>query len=116
MGLTSLVPSGDLNDQALAPLALGGLTKGVTLLELTGTYSSFANNGINAKPFGITRVYDHQDRLIYRGSMDQATSDSTQYSGYFNLHDGRSYYQRHRDQGQYWSNGSGKNRNHQSEY
>jgi penicillin-binding protein 1A len=71
MGLSSLVSSGDLNDQGLAPLALGGLTKGVTLLELTGTYSSFANSGINAKPFGITRVYDHQDHLIYRGSMNR---------------------------------------------
>jgi penicillin-binding protein 1A len=70
MGLTSLVSSGDLNDQSLAPLALGGLTKGVTLLELTGTYSSFANEGIYAKPYGINRVYDNRDRVIYRGKMD----------------------------------------------
>jgi penicillin-binding protein 1A len=71
MGLTSLVSSGDLNDQGLAPLALGGLTKGVTLLEITGTYSSFANGGIHAIPYGINRVYDHQGRLIYRGRIEQ---------------------------------------------
>ncbi len=71
MGLTSLVPSGDLNDQGLAPLALGGLTKGVTLLELTGTYSSFANGGVLSVPYGITRVYDRAGRLIYSGRMAQ---------------------------------------------
>jgi penicillin-binding protein 1A len=70
MGLTSLVSSGHLNDQGLAPLALGGLTKGVSLLELTGTFGSFANKGIYARPYGINRVYDAKNRLIYRGRME----------------------------------------------
>lgn len=78
MGLTNLVPSGDLNDQGLAPLALGGLTKGVTLLELTGTYSSFANGGILSIPYGINRVYDRTGHLIYSGKMDQHQVIQTQ--------------------------------------
>jgi len=66
MGLTSLVKEGYRNDLGLAPLALGGLTKGVTLLELTSAYSSFANQGIYSRPYGILRVYDNRGRLLYR--------------------------------------------------
>lgn len=71
MGLTSLVASGERNDIGLAPLALGGLTKGVTLLELTGAYSSFAHEGIRSVPFGVFRVYDHRGKLIFRGRVRQ---------------------------------------------
>lgn len=71
MGLNSLISEGERNDQALAPLALGGLTRGVTLLELTAAYSGFANRGIYSKPFGVTRVYDRWGKLIYQGKVRQ---------------------------------------------
>ncbi len=71
MGLTSLVSQGERNDRSLAPLALGGLTKGVTLLELTAAYSAFANQGLRSEPFGIYRVYDRRGKLIYRGRFRQ---------------------------------------------
>ena len=71
MGLESLVGEGELNDTGLAPLALGGLTKGVTLLELTAAYSPFANNGIRSSPFGILRAYDYRGKLIYQGGIHQ---------------------------------------------
>lgn len=69
MGLESLVAEGELNDIGLAPLALGGLTKGVTLLELTAAYSSLANHGIHSTPFGILRAYDRNGKLIYHGGI-----------------------------------------------
>jgi penicillin-binding protein 1A len=69
MGLKSLVKGGATNDMGLAPLALGGLTKGVTLLELTGAYSAFANEGIYSYPFGILSVYKHNGGLVYRGRV-----------------------------------------------
>jgi penicillin-binding protein 1A len=69
MGLKSLVASGSTNDLGLAPLALGGLTKGVTLLELTGAYSAFANEGIRSEPFGVLSVYNHKGGLVYRGRV-----------------------------------------------
>jgi penicillin-binding protein 1A len=69
MGLESLVSGGTTNDVGLAPLALGGLTKGVTLLELTGAYSAFANEGIHSYPFGILSVYNHNGGLVYRGRV-----------------------------------------------
>lgn len=71
MGLENLVAEGERNDLGPAPLALGGLTKGVTLLELTAAYTPFANQGIRSRPFGIFRVYDSTGRLIYQDRMIQ---------------------------------------------
>jgi penicillin-binding protein 1A len=73
MGLKSLVAQGDRNDIGLAPLALGGVTKGVTLLELTGAYSAFANQGVHTNPFGVLRVYDRNGGLIYYGGIHRET-------------------------------------------
>lgn len=71
MGLENLVAEGERNDLGPAPLALGGLTKGVTLLELTGAYTSFANQGIRSRPFGIFRVYDKSGKLIFQDRIIQ---------------------------------------------
>jgi penicillin-binding protein 1A len=71
MGLESLVANGPRNDRGLAPLALGGLTRGVTLLELTGAYSAFVNRGIRSRPFGILSVYRHDGRLLFREKRRQ---------------------------------------------
>ncbi len=71
MGLDSLIGEGERNDIGLAPLALGGLTKGVTLLELTAAYSPFSNQGIRSIPFGILRVYNRSGKLIFRSGIHQ---------------------------------------------
>lgn len=71
MGLESLISEGKRNDLGPAPLALGGLTKGVSLLELTGAYSSMANQGIRSRPYGIFRVYDRAGKLLYQERMSQ---------------------------------------------
>ena len=71
MGLESLVAEGAYNDLGPAPLALGGLTRGVTLLEITGAYTAFANYGVFSKPYLILRVYNHQGKLVYREQMLQ---------------------------------------------
>ncbi len=71
MGLESLVAKGERNDLGPAPLALGGLTKGVTLLELTGAYTPIANQGLRSQPFGIFRVYDRSGKLIYQDRIIQ---------------------------------------------
>ena len=62
---------GTKNDQALAPLALGGLTTGVTPLELSGVFSAFANQGLRSVPQGLLRVEDAQGRVLRRGSIRQ---------------------------------------------
>ncbi|HOJ77842.1 MAG TPA: penicillin-binding protein 1A [Bacillota bacterium] len=65
MGLTSLVLSGSVNDLNLASLGLGGLTKGVTPLELTAAYVPFANKGIWMEPIAILEVRDADGNLLF---------------------------------------------------
>ncbi len=67
MGLP-LVAEGVRNDQALAPLALGGLTEGVTPLELCTVFTALANRGIRSQPVGIIRVEDERGRVLKRGT------------------------------------------------
>ena len=64
MGLNSLVSTGEFNDIALSPLALGGLTRGVTPLELTVAYTPLANKGIYSEPIAILKVTDSQGRIL----------------------------------------------------
>ncbi|HBT18042.1 MAG TPA: penicillin-binding protein [Firmicutes bacterium] len=70
MGLP-LVEKGARNDQALAPLALGGLTEGVTPIELCSSFTALANQGIRSLPVGVIRVEDDQGRVLRRGSFRQ---------------------------------------------
>lgn len=53
MGLTSLVTSGSINDLNLSSLALGGLVKGVTPLELTAAFTPWPTGAYfrNRSPF-----------------------------------------------------------------
>lgn len=45
-------------------LALGGLTHGVTNLELTAAYAAIANNGTYIKPKFYTRILDHDGNVL----------------------------------------------------
>ncbi len=48
------------------PLALGGLTKGVSPLQMAGAYSAFANQGTYIKPYSIKYIEDPGGQVIYR--------------------------------------------------
>ncbi len=63
LGITTLV-SGD-NNQALS---LGGITNGVTNLELTGAYATIANEGKYYKPTFYTKVEDNSGKVIIDNS------------------------------------------------
>ncbi|MBQ2706530.1 MAG: transglycosylase domain-containing protein [Agathobacter sp.] len=52
------------DDDRNLSLALGGLTYGVTNLELTAAYSAIANKGEYIEPSFYTEVYDHDGNLI----------------------------------------------------
>ncbi|MBQ3773873.1 MAG: transglycosylase domain-containing protein, partial [Pseudobutyrivibrio sp.] len=47
-----------------AALALGGITQGVTNLDLTAAYATIANGGEYNKPIFYTTVVDHQGNII----------------------------------------------------
>lgn len=45
-------------------LALGGITDGVTNLELTASYAAIANNGVYVEPIYYTKVLDHNGNIL----------------------------------------------------
>ena len=59
MGITTL----DAKDDNLA-MALGGLTKGVTPLEMASAYSTFANKGVHVKPTAIVKILDRNGNVL----------------------------------------------------
>lgn len=46
-------------------IVLGGLTHGVTPLEMASLYSAFANEGVRAEPYLIERVVDTEGQVLY---------------------------------------------------
>lgn len=63
MGISTLVLDGPQNDKNLAT-ALGGITKGVTPLELASAYGTFANRGIHVAPIAIVKILDRNGKTI----------------------------------------------------
>lgn len=53
-----------VGDKYLPSMALGGLTNGVTPLEITAGYQIFANGGTFTKPYAYTRVLDSEGNVI----------------------------------------------------
>lgn len=49
---------------------LGGLSKGVTALEMAAAYATFASGGLYAKPFAIEEIADAEGRSIYEHDVD----------------------------------------------
>lgn len=65
-----LVDKKGTNDLALAPLSLGGLTKGATPLQMAAAYGAFGNSGIYAKPHFITSIVDANGVIIYKHTQE----------------------------------------------
>ena len=68
-GITTLA-SGD-NTQSLA---LGGITNGVTNLELTAAFATIANSGYYNEPIFYTQVLDHDGNVL----LDNTSNESRQ--------------------------------------
>ncbi|MFV0497824.1 MAG: transglycosylase domain-containing protein [Candidatus Fimivivens sp.] len=69
LGFKNLVESETQNgkvytDIALSPMALGGLTKGTTPLEMAGSYQIFGNGGLYTPPHSYTKVIDSAGNII----------------------------------------------------
>lgn len=63
LGIKNLVTDGSRNDRHLST-ALGGITKGVTPLELLSAYGTLANDGIHIEPTSIKKVIDKNGRVL----------------------------------------------------
>ncbi|QEK12451.1 PBP1A family penicillin-binding protein [Crassaminicella thermophila] len=64
MGITTIKEKGRYNDKNLAAMALGGMTQGISPLEMTAAYGSLANDGIYIKPKSFIKVTDREGNII----------------------------------------------------
>lgn len=63
-GFTTMVDSGTYNDQTLSSVALGGMTRGLTPLELTAAYGAVANGGVMNETITYSKVIDNKGNEI----------------------------------------------------
>ncbi len=68
LGFSTLVKSKVENGKVFSDvnlaIALGGLTDGVTNLELTAAYAAIANSGVYIKPRFYTKILDHDGNVL----------------------------------------------------
>ena len=87
LGFSTLVESrydettGQTYSDVNLSLALGGLTDGVTNLELTAAYATIANGGVYNEPHLYTKVLDHDGRVLLSNEPEstQVIKTSTAY-------------------------------------
>ena len=86
LGFTTLVesqksPDGRVFTDIALPLALGGLTNGVSNLEMTAAFASIANGGVYNAPYYYTKVLDHDGNLLLENEpySKQVMKTSTAY-------------------------------------
>ena len=63
-GFTTLAHGTEADTDANLPTALGGLTYGVTNVELCAAYAAIANNGNYIKPVYYTKILDHNGNVL----------------------------------------------------
>ena len=63
-GISSLVEEGPYTDNNPA-MALGGLTKGVSPLDMATAYGTIANNGVYNAPVSIIKILDRNGKIIF---------------------------------------------------
>ncbi|MCR4716737.1 MAG: transglycosylase domain-containing protein [Lachnospiraceae bacterium] len=76
MGFTSLVDnetdiSGKIYTDIQQSLCLGGITKGVSNLELTAAYATIANGGSYNKPILYTKIVDHDGNVLIENENEE---------------------------------------------
>ena len=64
MGISTLVDSGSYNDMNLA-MAIGGLTNGVSPLEMASAYGVLATNGSFCSPYGLIKIVAPDGEVLY---------------------------------------------------
>jgi penicillin-binding protein 1A len=90
LGITTLVenyttPSGrELTDLGYAPLAMGALTLGVTVREMSQAYATFANEGVFREARTYTKVYDSAGELVMDNVQTSYQAMSEQTVNYMN--------------------------------
>ncbi len=72
-GVTSIIEEGSFNDNNSAALALGGMTRGISPLEMTAAYGTLANKGVYNEPISFTRIEDKNGNVILENIPERHT-------------------------------------------
>jgi len=71
-GFSGLIDGGGVTDLALAPMALGQLSYGIPLTELTAAYNVFASEGIKRNMRSYLKITDHNGlTVIEKGKTEE---------------------------------------------
>ncbi len=86
LGITSIVDNqvgadGKVYSDIFLPLALGGLTNGVSNIEMTAAFAAIANAGVYNAPYYYTKVVDHNGNVLlsHESYSRQVMKTSTAY-------------------------------------
>ena len=64
LGITSIVETGSVNDMNLSSVSLGGMTQGISPVELTAAFATYANKGVYQKPITVSKITDLSGNVI----------------------------------------------------
>ena len=70
VGISTLDDEGDVNDLNPAALALGGMSNGITPLDLTASYATFPNGGEYKEPISYTKVLNSNDEVLFEKTAE----------------------------------------------
>ena len=73
-----------LSDSGYSPLALGGLTYGVTVREMASAYATFPNAGVYREDRTFTKVYDSEGNLVIDNTQESEKILSDRANNYIN--------------------------------
>ncbi len=76
--ITNKHPNGELVVPNLPSISLGAID--LTVKEMTGAYTTFANNGIYTEPVFISRIEDKNGKVIYRQIGEKRQALNPQYN------------------------------------
>jgi len=70
-GISTLVTEGGVNDANIAAVALGGMTKGITPLDITSAYGAIANKGVRNDVITYSTVKNGKGDIILENESTQ---------------------------------------------
>jgi len=71
LGITTLAEKGDVNDNNLSAVALGGMSQGLTPLELTNAFGTIANGGVRNPNITFTKITDKNGNIILENKPEK---------------------------------------------
>ncbi len=70
VGISSIVEEGNTNDLNPSSLALGGMTHGISPLEMSSAYNAFVNDGKYTSPITFTKITNKNDEILLENTPE----------------------------------------------